>query len=67
MNTTERWSIWCRVSGGFTGTREAWLKEDGERWYGTEAEAEAKASELTKSMNGPYSTACFKYIARRVR
>ena len=59
------WGVWCRVSGGVTGTREAWLKRDGEREvFATEAEAAARAAILQAEMNGPHRTADFRYTAR---
>lgn len=27
--TKKTWGVWCIVSGGVTGFREAWLKSDG--------------------------------------
>ena len=54
--------IWCRVSGGVTGTREAWLKSDGGVVeFGDRAAAEAEARRLNEKMNHPYATADFRY------
>lgn len=67
--------VWCRVSGGVTGTREAWLKVNirlssphtsGEVWRGTEEEARAKAAELSNVRPSPYQTATFHYEARKL-
>lgn len=59
-------AVWCRVSGGVTGTREAWLKSNGTLvLFDTRAEAEAEASRLNKQMNHPHSTADFRYTARQ--
>lgn len=41
--------IWCRVSGGVTGTREAWFKENGVvREFKSRAEADAVAAHLAR-------------------
>lgn len=62
-----RWGVWCRVSGGVTGTREAWLKSLGVRQeFATKEEAEKEASALNERMNGPYRTASFSYTARPI-
>jgi hypothetical protein len=59
---TETFAIWCRVSGGATGTRESFLKRNGERAiFATSAEAEAEATRLNTQMNHRYSTASFSY------
>lgn len=56
----------CRVSGGFTGTRESTLKANGQTvYFETEADAKAEALRLTQKMNGPYATASFSYSAAR--
>jgi hypothetical protein len=56
------YGIWCQVSGGVTGTRQAWLKDDGrvQTWERREV-AEAHAAHLMGQMNGPYATANFVY------
>jgi len=58
--------IWCRVSGGVTGTREAWLKADGKvQLFDTREQAEEEAARLNKLNNGnPYRTADFRYTAQ---
>ena len=60
------WGIWCRVSGGVTGTREGWMKREGVRWYGTEEEATALAEETQDQAGSPFSTASFHCEARRI-
>lgn len=60
------YQIWCRVSGGVTGTREAWLKERGKVMMFTEAEAIEHAALLNKEMNNRFATANFEYSVRRV-
>ena len=58
------WRVWCRVSGGVTGTRESYLKSDGKlAEFPTFEEANARAEELNKSMNHEYSRAFFSYTA----
>ena len=45
-------SIWCKVSGGITGTREAPLKENGEVFLTDDYdEAIIKAANLNEKMN----------------
>lgn len=54
--------IKCRVSGGVTGTREAYMKESGViQYYPTRREAQAIADHRNKVSNGPYKTADFSY------
>ena len=58
--------VMCKVSGGYTGTREAELKDKdgGIRYFDTREEAEAEATRLTAQMNGnKYRTATFAYWA----
>lgn len=54
--------IRCYVSGGVTGSRQAWLKLSG-KIYETDNKkaAEALARENTEEMNNPYSQASFQY------
>jgi len=67
MDDDRIYGVRCRVSGGVTGTREAWLKRDGQvAEFATHAEAEAEAQRLTTSMNGPYRTADFRYWAEEL-
>ena len=69
--TTDRaadmvWRVMCQVSGGFTGTRKAFLKgADGEiEEFETEEGAQARAAGLSERMNGnQYRTADFRYWA----
>ena len=59
----ERYRVWCRVSGGVTGTREAWLKSDGKvKIFRTAEEAKAEAKRLSADKS-PYATADFHYHA----
>ena len=57
------WGIYCTVSGGVTGSRQAWLKSDGELVeFGTREEAEAEATRLRNSV-GRHSATRFTYTA----
>lgn len=48
-----KYKILCRVSGGITGTREAYLKEHGrEIAYSNRAAAQLHANGLNARMNG---------------
>jgi hypothetical protein len=65
------WRIWCVVSGGVTGHREAWYKGGGVGGkaevvleYGTREEAEQVAADLMRSRNGPHATARFSYTVK---
>jgi uncharacterized protein CbrC (UPF0167 family) len=62
----ETYAVLCRVSGGFTGTREAWLKRNDEIvFFGTLGEAEAEAARLSAAMNGnSHRIASFSYSAQ---
>lgn len=63
--TGQGYRIWARVSGGITGTREAWLKEGDEIWESTNrAEAETKAKDLNVRMNRRGSLADFRYTVK---
>jgi hypothetical protein len=56
-----KYVIRCRVSGGFTGTRDSTVKLNGEvRTFDTKEQAETEAARLNKEMNRP-SVACFQY------
>lgn len=59
------YGIFCTVSGGRTGYRTAWYKDEtgAMPWKGTKAEAEAKAAELNRTMNSGIRTANFSYQA----
>jgi len=61
-----KFGIWCAVSGGVTGHREAWLKEGGERVELDDYEkARQTAKELQdKKKDHPY--AVFAYVARPI-
>ena len=57
--------IWCTVTGGVTGTREAWMKEDGKiKLYDTEAEAAERARRLMDVLSTS-SAARFSYVAKQ--
>jgi hypothetical protein len=58
--------VWCRVSGGVTGTREAWLTAaDGSIMvFPTEDEASGRALYLNLKRNGPNARASFSYTAK---
>jgi hypothetical protein len=61
------YGVWCIVSGGVTGRREAWLKRKGERAeFAERAEAEAEAARLNAQMNGRYATATFHYSVAEI-
>jgi len=65
MPTTYR--VWCRVSGGVTGTRESRLHANGEPvTFPTLAAAEAEAARLNQRMNHAYSVADFHYVAKEI-
>lgn len=54
--------ILCRVWGGITGSREAYLKRNGElAIFASREEAQAEAARLNSKMNGPYAVASFHY------
>ena len=54
--------IKCRVSGGVTGTREAYMKEKGVvQYWETKGDAQKIADHNNKVRNGPHKTADFKY------
>jgi hypothetical protein len=58
------YNIWCRVSGGVTGTRESLLKDSGRVVeFKTLEAAEAEAERLNDKMNHQHSTASFSYKA----
>lgn len=59
--------IWCTVSGGVTGHREAWLKVNG-KVYETESyeKAQEKASDLMYEMNKRGYVATFTYTVEEV-
>lgn len=54
--------ICCRVTGGITGTRSAWLKDDGEIVeFATRDAAQQEADRLTARMNHARARAHFTY------
>lgn len=63
----DRYGIWCRVSGGVTGTREAWCKDGGRvMLFDFLPDAERHAAFLQSKM-GRGSLASFSYKARRFK
>lgn len=58
-----KWGIWCAMSGGMTGSAQAWMKEDGELWLGSEEEAGVKAREAMKNSDTHGGPARFTYTA----
>ncbi len=61
MNSADTFGIWCVVSGGVTGHREAWLKDDAgvvKRFNRHGAQAEASRLNATVGRN---SSARFNY------
>jgi hypothetical protein len=67
MSKIPGYGVMCRVSGGVTGTREAWLKSNDKRVeFATLAEAEAEAAHLRAQANGPHAKAFFHYWAERL-
>lgn len=57
--------IWAQVTGGRTGTREAWLKEkDTIMMWTDKAEAESHADVLNTVMNRPNSTTRFTHTVK---
>jgi len=56
--------IWCRVSGGVTGTREAWLREAGKQWVGTHEQAEQYANKLHTAAQKRDGLTSYSYKAR---
>lgn len=62
------YGVWCVVSGGITGHREAWLKANGEViLFDTADDAEAEAHRLTTMSNTRHSTTDFSYSVREYR
>jgi hypothetical protein len=58
--------IWCEVSGGVTGHREAWLKENGKR-VEFDNESDAEATALQMRLERRQSSASFRYTARPIQ
>jgi len=69
-HTTEQsmFGIWCEVSGGVTGYRCAWMKNNGVLGkFATRDEAEKEAHARNEKANGnPYRTADFRYTVREL-
>jgi hypothetical protein len=63
---TQMYAIRCEVSGGITGYRTSWLKDnDKVRCFELLEEAVNTAEILNKNMNGPNATARFRYTAEK--
>jgi hypothetical protein len=66
---TQKYGVRCQVSGGYTGTRSAWLKTGADSRvaeFDTRAEAAAEAERLTARGRAPRrvaGTAEFSYWA----
>lgn len=61
-----KYGVWCEVFGGVTGSREAWLKSNGELMkFATFEEAQAEARRC-QSVDRRFSTANFRYTAREL-
>ena len=59
----KKWGVWCRVSGGVTGDRSAWMKRDGKVLaFETKEEAEQEARAARQGV-GAFSVARFSYTA----
>jgi hypothetical protein len=60
------YGIWCTVSGGVTGTRESWMKSNGQiRLFETIEEAKKIANAVQdERMGNNHRTADFNYSAR---
>src|SRR5262245_57457514 len=63
-----KYGVWCTVSGGVTGFREAWMKSDGKiKVFSTHQAAQAEADKHYRTaMGNPYRTADFSYQALRL-
>lgn len=63
------YGIWCKVSGGITGSRQAWLKKaDGSHeLFDTFEDAQAEARRLMAGKVDSTSTAAFLYRAQPYR
>ena len=61
--------IWCEVWGSVTGSRAAWMKNNGKvKYFEDQAEAEAEAVKLNHKTNGnTYRSASFRYSVRNRR
>jgi hypothetical protein len=60
--------IWCVVSGGVTGHREAWLKSLGDRVsFASRKEAEDLVATMTeRKLNDPHRKAAYRYSVREI-
>jgi len=58
----KRYRVWCRVSGGVTGTRESHVKANGVVMeFETYEEAARLAAQYMEAANGRWATANFEY------
>jgi hypothetical protein len=59
-----KWKVWCTVSGGVTGTRQAFLKvNDEEVEFDTREAADAECARLRLMMLRSASRATFSYVS----
>ena len=62
--------IFCRVSGGVTGTRTGYMKDEnfpsGYREFDTLEETETEVARLMKDMNSGFGAASYYYRAEKV-
>ena len=60
----QKWGVMARVTGGVTGTREAWLKQDGERMeFDSEDEAKQVALQRSEDANSGITATRFHYFS----
>jgi hypothetical protein len=60
------YGVWCAVSGGVTGHRESWMKDNGKRLeFETFEEAKAVATNACANVS-PHSRASFSYVPRSI-
>lgn len=60
-----KWRIWCSVSGGVTGYREAWLKDKGELVEFDNVDAAVtEARKLNNDSAAHGGSVRYSYIAR---
>ena len=58
--------VWCTVSGGVTGSRESWMKENGEiKTFPSETDAETEAAKWKAERKGS-GFVSFGYYAREM-
>lgn len=64
MAKTTVYGVWCQVTGGLTGHREAWLKQASGKYRLFDTLAEAEAEALAQTARKKYSPAVFTYTAQ---